>query len=111
MEQKNKAPEGVIGFLLVECCACGKQKAFCCRKPLSRYECTCGQRTKLNNMAPVHMRCECGKYYYYKTNLESLQFTMNCPTCGSPVEIELGASGREYVTMGQGKSGKKRKRR
>lgn len=102
-------PDGVKGFLIVECCACGKQKAFFVKKELNRYECTCGQRTKLVDMVPVYMRCECGKSFRYLTNIEHLQFTANCPHCGSPVELELGNSGKAYITMGQTQP-KRRKR-
>lgn len=110
MEQKKQTPDGVTGFLIIDCCACGKIKAFCCKKPLNRYECTCGQRTKLRDLVPVYLRCECGKSFHYKTNTERLQFTANCPHCGSPVELELGASGKAYITMGQTEP-KRRKRR
>lgn len=102
---------GAKGFLILECCACGKQKAFCSKKPIQRFECTCGQRTKLDDPVPVYMRCECGKSFRYMTNIDRLRFTANCPHCGSPVELELGNSGKAYITMGQGYSVQRRKKR
>lgn len=111
MENNKETRNGMIGFLIIECCACGKQKAFCCRKPLYKYECTCGQRTKLVDMVPVYMRCECGKSFHYLTNTERLQFTANCPHCGSPVELELGNSAKAYITMGQGYPVNRRKKK
>jgi len=108
MEKKRN--EGAKGFLIIEC-ICGKRKAFCCKKPLWKYECTCGQRNELNDLVPVYMRCECGKYFHYMTNIDALQFTVNCPHCGTPVELELGSSGKAYVTMGKDYPAQRRKRK
>lgn len=111
MENKKESRNGIIGFLIVECCACGKQKAFCCKKPIYRYECTCGQISKLDNLVPVFMRCECGRKFRYMTNIDKRQFTGRCPQCESPVELELDKYGKAYVTMGQAQPVKRRKRR
>ena len=99
-EQAAPRTDGVKGFLIVECCACSMEKAFFVKKELTRYECTCGQRTKLRDLVPVYMHCECGRSFRYMTNIDKLQFTVNCVHCETPVEVELGKSGREYVTMG-----------
>lgn len=38
------------------------------------------------------------------TNISDPQFTMNCLSCGAPVDLELNSRGTAYVTIGH-KSG------
>lgn len=88
------------GFLFVKCEACGKVKGFLSRHTLTYYQCECGHKTELHGLRFAHVDCKCGKKYTYITNLQD-DFTIDCLNCGSPVDMEMGAKGTAFVTVGQ----------
>ena len=96
-----KLQEEYKGFLYIECEECGKTKAFCVKQPITFHRCKCGHETDLHDLIPVHVRCECDAKFTYRTNVRSNTFTMDCLSCGSPVDMELGAKEKAYVTMGR----------
>lgn len=110
MQDTEMRRNGVSGFLIMQCCACRKIKIFSTKYALTRFECACGQRTKIEDVAPAYVNCECGARRKYRTNVTDLQFTARCVECGSPVEMELGKNGRVYETMGSGYEARKNRR-
>lgn len=98
-EPQEKPQEEYKGFLYIECEECGKTKAFCVKQPIAYHRCKCGHDTHLHDLIPVHVRCECNAKFTYMTNVRSNTFTMDCLACGSPVDMELGAKEKAYVTM------------
>lgn len=98
--ERPDGQEGYKGFLYVRCENCGEVKGYNGRQPQTYFQCKCGHRTELRNLRPAHVYCKCGRSFTYKTNIET-DFTMNCMACGSPVDLELGAKGTAFVTIGQ----------
>ena len=95
------AQEGYRGFLYIECEKCGKTKGFCVKHSITHHQCECGHKTELRNLLPAHVRCECDKRFTYHTNVQSNVFTIDCLSCGSPVDMELGAKAKAFVTIGR----------
>lgn len=99
-EGKEEERESYKGLLFIRCEACGKEKGYGSKYPLTFHKCDCGHRTDLHDLKPVHLYCKCGSQYKYKTNISDPQFTMNCLSCGAPVDLELNSRGTAYVTIG-----------
>lgn len=102
--RKEEERESYKGFLFIRCEACGKERGYNSKYPMTFHKCECGHRTDLHDLKPVHLYCKCGSQYKYKTNISDPQFTMNCLSCGAPVDLELNSRGTAYVTIGH-KSG------
>lgn len=88
------------GFLFIRCEDCGETKGFYAKYPLTYHQCGCGNRTELHDLRPAYVACKCGETFKYMTNLE-YDFTIPCKACGSPVDMEMGAKGTAFVTVGQ----------
>lgn len=88
------------GFLFIRCEDCGETKGFYAKYPLTYHQCGCGHRTELHDLRPAYVACKCGETFKYMTNLE-YDFTIPCKACGSPVDMEMGAKGTAFVTVGQ----------
>lgn len=97
---REEERESYKGFLFIRCEACGKEKGYSSKYPLTFHKCDCGHRTDLHDLKPVHLYCKCGSKYKYMTNISDPQFTMNCLSCGAPVDLELNSRGTAYVTIG-----------
>lgn len=98
--KRNSGGPEARGFLYVQCEACGNVKGFLARHALKYHQCECGHKTELHGLRFAHVKCKCGKDFDYVTNLQS-DFTIDCLSCGSPVDMELGAKGTAFVTVGQ----------
>ena len=94
-------PKSYKGFLYVECEKCGKTKGFCVKHPITSRRCECGHTTELRYLLPAHVRCECESRFTYHTNMRSNVFTIDCLHCGAPVDMELGAKAKAFVTIGR----------
>lgn len=92
-------PQTYKGFLYIECEECGAVKGFCVKSPIEYHRCECGHETPLRNLRTAHVRCECDSNFKYNTNIQREEFTINCLHCGSPVDMELGAKGKAFVTV------------
>lgn len=88
------------GFLFIRCKDCGEAKGFFAKYPMTYHQCACGHRTDLRDLRPAYVNCKCGETFKYMTNLE-YDFTIPCKACGSPVDMEMGAKGTAFVTVGQ----------
>lgn len=97
--QGDHAEPGYTGFLYVKCEECGSAKGFCAKKPLQEYRCECGHKTPLSDLKPMHVHCECGEIFKYRTNLTDSTATMECIRCGSPVDLELHDKKGVYQTI------------
>ncbi len=102
-EQKESHPStisiGYGGFLYIKCPDCGKIKGFCAKTRLSNFRCECGSVTRLENLVPLYMNCECGRNSRYLTNMEEPAFDMICYDCGNPVAVEWNSKKRQYETI------------
>ncbi len=93
------------GFLIVECEGCGRKRAFCSKTPIISSPCqACGTETPLdiNAMRPVHARCKCGRSFKYMTNATTETISINCISCGAPIDLQLNGKARAYVTLAGG---------
>ena len=90
---------GFGGFLYIKCPECGKIKGFCAKTRLNNFRCECGCVTKLKNLVPLYMNCECGRNSRYLTNMEEEAFDIECYDCGAPVAVEWNEKKRQYETM------------
>lgn len=90
---------GYKGLLHIKCEKCGITKSFGTSRPLLFHKCVCRHNTHLYNLATVKVRCKCGESFMYKTNIVDPQFTMNCKSCGSPIDLELDKHGESYETV------------
>ena len=88
------------GFLFIRCEERGEVKGFYAKYPMTYHQCGCGHRTELHDLRPAYVSCKCGETFKYMTNLE-YDFTIPCKACGSPVDMEMGAKGTAFVTVGQ----------
>lgn len=95
----DAANRGYKGFLHIKCEKCGTVKGYCTSRPLHYHRCNCRHHTPLFDLAPVRAKCKCGEFFTYMTNIVDPQFTMNCMSCGSPIELELDDHGTAYVTV------------
>ena len=90
---------GHTGFLYLRCSACGKMKAFCAKEPINEYRCRCGRINSLDVMRRMHVNCECGAYFRYKTNLSEDVIDIECFKCGTPVTLEWHGRKGAYLTI------------
>lgn len=90
---------GYGGFLYIKCPDCGKVKGFCAKTRLSNFRCDCGSVTRLENMVPLYMRCECGRNARYLTNMEEPVFDIVCYDCGNPVPVAWNSKKKQYETI------------
>lgn len=90
---------GYGGFLYIKCRDCGKIKGFCAKVRLSNFRCDCGSVTRLENLVPLFLRCECGRNARYLTNMEEPAFDVVCYDCGSPVAVEWNPKKKQYETI------------
>lgn len=99
-DRDEEEEESYKGFLYVECEECKKVKGFCVKQPITYHKCECGHETPLRNLIPAHVKCVCESRFTYNTNLQVSAFTIECLHCGAPVDMELGAKAKAFVTVG-----------
>lgn len=97
--EKKMISIGYGGFLYIKCPDCGKIKGFCAKARLSNFRCECGSTTKLENLVPLFLHCECGRNARYLTNMEEPVFDIVCYDCGNPVPVAWNAKKRQYETI------------
>lgn len=90
---------GYGGFLYMKCPVCGKVKGFCAKTRLINYRCECGAVSKMRNMVPLFLKCECGRRAKYLTNMTGHQFDIVCYDCGAPVAVEWNGKKGIYETI------------
>lgn len=98
---KAESREGVKGFIFAKCEECGKEKGFFSKYPLSYHRCECGHCTPMEIVKPAYVNCKCGETFKYTTNIQAEQFFIPCKACDAPVDLEIGAKGTAYVTVGE----------
>lgn len=87
------------GFLYLQCESCGKYKAFMPKTPISKYHCECGEVTKLCDLVPMYVKCECGQVFKYHTNSMDSLISIDCLNCGNPVSLEYNHKKCGYHTI------------
>lgn len=90
---------GYGGFLYIKCPDCGKIKGFCAKVRLSNFRCDCGSVTRLENLVPLYLNCECGRNARYLTNMDEPAFDVVCYDCGNPVAVEWNQKKKQYETI------------
>lgn len=93
------AKAGYTGFMHLKCDLCDQVKDFCAKKPIDYFICDLGHRTPLANIRKIGFRCECGKWFCYQTNLQDEIITMDCFSCGSPIDLEWNRKKQVYEKM------------
>lgn len=92
-------PSGYGGYLYIKCPDCGKVKGFCAKTRIGNFRCGCGSVTKLQDLVPMYVRCECGRSARYLTNMTEPVFDIDCYDCGSPVAVQWNDKKRQYETI------------
>lgn len=90
---------GYGGFLYIKCPDCGNVKGFCAKARLSNFRCDCGSVTKLSNLVPLYVNCECGRNSRYLTNIKDPVFDIICYDCGNPVAVSWNPHKKQYETI------------
>lgn len=90
---------GYGGYLYMKCHACGKTRGFCAKTRLNNFRCECGAVTKMGNMVPLYIKCECGRQAKYLTNMTDAAFDIPCYDCGAPVAVEWNEKKQRYETI------------
>lgn len=98
-EPAAEEPKKFSGFLHLRCRHCSSVKSFCAKAPIDSFQCNYGHRTELRGLRKIQFNCECGKFFRYQTNLEDDVITMDCFTCGSPVDLEWNRKKQAYEKM------------
>ena len=96
----REGQEGYKGFLYIECEACGEVKGFCTKYHITHHKCKCGHDNELTDLRAAHVKCKCGASFTYNTNIPRDDFTIDCLTCGAPVDMTLGKQKTAFVTVG-----------
>lgn len=88
------------GFLYIKCRHCGQIHGFCSKHDMHYYKCPdCGEKTELTGLVPMHLNCECGRYFRYMTNMDEFAFDANCIQCGSPVSVKYNSKKNVFETI------------
>lgn len=96
---KAEDNDGYKGFLLIECAACGKRKAFYVASRQRVFFCTCGCRTRLEKLRPAYLYCkDCRDTFKYMTNVTDEGLSHTCLRCGKIVNMKLNRNGDGYIT-------------
>lgn len=100
------------GFLLIKCDNCGKVYGLYAKDVTYSAKCRdCGEETLLERLKPAHLECDnCGDAYNYLTNIKSREFTYECNSCGSPVDMEFNFKKMRYHTLGHDPIVRRKKR-
>ena len=93
--------KGVKGFVYLECPSCGDQFSIFLREPKNDVICrNCKGHIplRLKETARARVRCgKCGNELNYRTTYQGDFFTVECRTCGAPVDLFMTANG-DYVS-------------
>lgn len=89
------------GFLYMKCRECGTVKGFTTNKELKGYHCfECGADTPFQEqLKKIRMKCECGNYSEYLTNMDEPMFDITCIACGNPVAVQWDDKKQVYETI------------
>ncbi|WP_157833849.1 hypothetical protein [Ruminiclostridium josui] len=98
---KKKERPQYTGGLIVKCRKCGLIRGFFTHKPIDHYHCfECGKYTPLPpELRAVEVRCECGKFFKYQTNITDPAFDATCVECGAPVAVGYNEKLGRYLTI------------
>ena len=94
--------DGVTGFLYFKCEGCGHMRGLNAKSPINKYVCEkCGTVEAINpeKMKPLIAKCECGKTWVYRTQIEDQQFEVKCIVCDYPISVEYNARHNRYETI------------
>lgn len=90
----------VRGFVYIKCAHCGAISGKCLKRPQDYFVCPeCGEETTLDELRDLSVKCECGKSFFYQTNLKIKMFDINCLECGAPVAVFWNEKKEKYETM------------
>lgn len=99
LPKESTSKPGFSGFLYIRCEECGKFKGFMPKTPITKYRCDCGHTTHLEVMTPMKVNCKCGAQFKYQTNALDSTVSIDCYSCGSPVDLEYHGKKNEYLTI------------
>lgn len=90
----------VKGFVYIKCIHCGAISGRCLKNQADHFTCPeCGKETELDDLRELSVNCECGKRFFYQTNLKMKMFDINCLECGAPVAVFWNDKKEKYETM------------
>lgn len=90
----------VKGFVYMKCPNCGNIHGTNLKKWQSYFRCKeCGELIAFRNLRTIHVNCECGESFYYKTNLKIPMFDIPCLACGNPVAVYYNEKKESYQTI------------
>lgn len=96
----KKQKTGGAWYLLLRCSACQNIRGYRAPKTNKAQTCkACGAQIPLANLTKIHVWCECGRTWNYRTNLTGRLEEFPCIDCGSPLTVERDKLGNyESVT-------------
>jgi len=100
MKPEPTMRNGVKGFILLRCQACGNTFKLFQREPKKRVFCKCGHCVDLA-VPLAHFQCtcaKCGKQSWGKTNIEEASIEVRC-SCGNPITLNWYPEDRQYGTF------------
>lgn len=97
----NERTTEVKGFVYMKCPNCGSIHGANLKDWSTHYRCKeCGGLIAFQNLRSLYVDCECGKKFYYKTNLKVPMFDIPCLACGNPVAVYYNEKKESYQTIG-----------
>ena len=88
------------GTLFVRCPHCGREFFYYQNEPTSECtRCNCGNSFWLEDMKLIRAYCKCGNRICAITNESSDIVTINCHTCGAPLDLEYNKKESRYENM------------
>ena len=76
VEETENAPDEkkkVKGFVYIKCIHCGAISGRCLKNQADHFTCPeCGKETELDDLRELSVNCECGKRFFYQTNIRQL---------------------------------------
>lgn len=99
-DAEKEEPKEYKGFLYLQCEECRTLKAFMPKNPISKYFCECGHQTALKDLVEMKVKCtKCGSSFKYMTNAMDSVISIDCLSCGAPVDLEYYEKDNEYKTI------------
>lgn len=91
--------DGYKGFLYMKCPVCGEERGYCTKTETKTSYCKkCKMEFKFGELLPMHVHCQCGSDFKYRTNMTDKEFVYECLHCSSPVHMRLNTFETAYVT-------------
>lgn len=100
MQENAWGDQFIKGPVYMRCPHCGHiynrilkdwQENYCCPR--------CKMVVSFCQMRKVTVRCRCGRWYFYLTNMTGMYFSLRCPHCHRTVAVEYDSKRGKYQTV------------